>query len=54
MTMEYSVKRQMVGRDVTLSVTSDPNSFIFLVAIDKGSQLLKAPNDVTFQQVSLI
>ncbi|XP_063439372.1 alpha-2-macroglobulin-like protein 1 isoform X4 [Mytilus trossulus] len=51
MTMEYSVKRQKVGRDVTLSVTSDPNSFIFLVAIDKGSQLLKAPNDITFQQV---
>ncbi|CAG2232820.1 CD109 [Mytilus edulis] len=51
MTMEYSVKRQMVGRDVTLSVTSDPNSFIFLAAIDKGSQLLKAPNDITSQQV---
>ncbi|CAC5375280.1 CD109 [Mytilus coruscus] len=51
MTMQYSVKRQMVGRDVKLTVTSDPNSFIFLVAIDKGSQLLKAPNDITFQQV---
>ncbi|XP_071177135.1 CD109 antigen-like isoform X4 [Mytilus edulis] len=51
MTMEYSVKRQRVGRDVTLSVTSDPNSFIFLAAIDKGSQLLKAPNDITSQQV---
>ncbi|XP_052062157.1 C3 and PZP-like alpha-2-macroglobulin domain-containing protein 8 isoform X2 [Mytilus californianus] len=51
MTMQYSVKRQMVGRDVSLTVTADPNSFIFLVAIDKGSQLLKAPNDITFQQV---
>ena len=50
MTMAFSTERQQVGRDVTLQVTSDPNSHIFLVAIDKGSQLLKKPNDITSDQ----
>ena len=51
MTMAFSTERQQVGRDVTLQVTSDPNSHIFLVAIDKGSQLLKKPNDITSELV---
>lgn len=50
MTMAFSTERQQAGRDVTLQVTSDPNSHIFLVAIDKGSQLLKKPNDITRDQ----
>lgn len=51
MTMQFNTARREVGTDVTLSVNSDPNSYIFLVAIDKGSLLLKEPNDITSQQL---
>lgn len=51
--MSFGTARAEVASDVTLRVTTpQQNSFVALVAIDKGSQLLGAPNDITESEVS--
>nr|XP_022338178.1 CD109 antigen-like [Crassostrea virginica]XP_022338179.1 CD109 antigen-like [Crassostrea virginica]XP_022338180.1 CD109 antigen-like [Crassostrea virginica] len=50
--MSFGTARAEVASDVTLRVTTpQQNSFVALVAIDKGSQLLGAPNDITESEV---
>lgn len=50
--MSYGVTRARVASNVTLRVTTpQSNSYVALVAIDKGSELLGAPNDITETQV---
>lgn len=52
--MSYGVTRARVASNVTLRVTTpQSNSYVALVAIDKGSELLGAPNDITETEVSL-
>ncbi|XP_048771213.2 CD109 antigen-like [Ostrea edulis] len=51
-TMTYGASRALVGSDITLAVTTpEPYSFVALVAIDKGSELLGSPNDITETEV---
>lgn len=50
--MSYGVTRARVASNVTLRVTTpQSNSYVALVAIDKGSELLGAPNDITETEV---
>uniref|UniRef100_K1Q5A4 Alpha-2-macroglobulin domain-containing protein n=1 Tax=Magallana gigas TaxID=29159 RepID=K1Q5A4_MAGGI len=50
--MSYGVTRARVASNITLQVTTpQSNSYVALVAIDKGSELLGAPNDITETEV---
>lgn len=50
--MSYRMTRARVASNVTLQVTTpETNSYVALVAIDKGSELLGVPNDITESEV---
>nr|UVI26863.1 thioester-containing protein [Pinctada fucata] len=51
-TMAYNTQRAMVKDSVQLHLRAEPNSFVAIVAVDKGSLLLADPNDISNKKVT--
>ena len=54
MAIDYSDKSVEPGNNITLHITTDPQSMVHLLAVDQSVLLMETGNDITQGDVSCI